>query len=145
MKHVIFLFYIFAFSAGVSSLSLSVFIYIKHRIEIIKYCTLFLLTLNINAGIIISYTYTAAFYPEGASLIFPVLFKCSLIISTGLILYPVFILVINSCRASASKLKKLLLGLAVFLTPNLVFSNSHIRGQLNEKINLVDSGTGIKM
>jgi len=115
----------------------------KKRIEIIKYWIFFLLILNINGGMIISSYYMAAFLGKGMPLLFPVLFKYLLIISSGLIIYPFFILLLNLYRTRISNFKKVLFGSAVFLTPNLVFSSSIIRNQINEKIKLFDGREGI--
>jgi DNA-binding CsgD family transcriptional regulator len=143
VKHVILLFYIFSFTAGVSSLLLSLFIYFRHKIETIRYFIFFSLILGINAWMLMLSRYAACLNPAGAAILFPVLFKCSLILSAGLILYPVFTLIVSSCRSRVSNLKKVLTGLAVILTPNLVFSSTNIRNQIIDKINLADSSRGI--
>ena len=98
----------------------------------------FLLILNIDAGMIIASYYTAAFIGDGMSRIFPLLFKYLLIISSGLIIYPVFIVMLNLYRTRISNLKKIIFGSAAFLTPNLVFSSSIIRNQISEEIKLLD-------
>lgn len=92
---------------------------------------------------IISSYYMAAFFREGMSLLFPVLFRYLLIISSGLIIYPFFILMLNLFRTRISNFKKALFGTAAFLTPNLVFSSSMIRNQINEEIKLFNGREGI--
>lgn len=142
MEHVLFLYYVIAFCIGFSSLLITILLYLRYRIDVLKYYILLLLLITLDVTAIIASFYQHRVLYISADSWLKTLHNYFFLIALGLVIYSLFLILQRYLGKNLSRLKKAVIGILIFTTPQLVFSSSVVREGI-ERIDPIDPGFSV--